>query len=722
MATRAWAMVLAVVAVLAASWWLPFISDDALISLRYAERAAQGLGLTWTDGERVEGYTDFLWVVLNIPSTWLHVDGLWWSRLLGVAGFLLAVWSVAVGAPSTSAGRLIAGLLMATSAPLAVWAIGGLEHTFLAGLLALALALVSRERWWAVSAVLAAVVTTRADGVVLLAGVVTGVALASWGAVNLGGLVRRLGVLAALPVLAVVAQTLFRRAYYGEWVPNTALAKVAFNQHRLQLGVEWVRRGLTASGVLVALALVMAFLALRTPESRRRVWVPLTVAVSWFAYVALVGGDIFPAWRQLVPGLAAVCFVAAEGLELVTPRLSKLTVAVGTVALLAAHMVTQWREPENLRGRSERWEWAGEDLGQKLARTFSHAPQQPLLAVDAAGALSYWSRLPSLDMLGLNDAWIPRHPPPGFGTGPIGHELGDGAYVFRRQPDLIAFCGACGARAPCFVGGRQLLALPEFSRDYGLAFVEAAQCRGAFWVRQAGGPLAVQRTEARVELTAWHLAAQEDAALRIADDGTAEVAVDARAAAIAEVTLPAGAWRVADDGLLVSWRCGGLSASRRGPGTALTLTAPTRVQLSLRSAAPRGLRAVTLERVEPQPGWGCTSPGAAPIFRSSTLLGTALEHDRWDRGGALVFGAAGARVEFDTPVPAELELSVDNNDTYVFTWLAGEQALGRETLAMAPNGGGLALRRVHPPAGTTAMTVTATGDGAFSIGHLKPLP
>ena len=30
--------------------YLPFIADDALISLRYAKRFAQGLGLTWNDG------------------------------------------------------------------------------------------------------------------------------------------------------------------------------------------------------------------------------------------------------------------------------------------------------------------------------------------------------------------------------------------------------------------------------------------------------------------------------------------------------------------------------------------------------------------------------------------------------------------------------------------------------------------------------------------------
>ena len=41
-----------IVLVLHAVSYLPFISDDALISLRYAQRLLDGGGLTWNDGER----------------------------------------------------------------------------------------------------------------------------------------------------------------------------------------------------------------------------------------------------------------------------------------------------------------------------------------------------------------------------------------------------------------------------------------------------------------------------------------------------------------------------------------------------------------------------------------------------------------------------------------------------------------------------------------------
>ena len=41
-----------------------FLGDDSFISFRYAKHLAEGQGLVWNPGDRVEGYTNFLWVLL----------------------------------------------------------------------------------------------------------------------------------------------------------------------------------------------------------------------------------------------------------------------------------------------------------------------------------------------------------------------------------------------------------------------------------------------------------------------------------------------------------------------------------------------------------------------------------------------------------------------------------------------------------------------------------
>ena len=43
---------------------LNFIQDDAYTSLRYAKNFAEGKGLVFNEGEKVEGYTNFLWVLI----------------------------------------------------------------------------------------------------------------------------------------------------------------------------------------------------------------------------------------------------------------------------------------------------------------------------------------------------------------------------------------------------------------------------------------------------------------------------------------------------------------------------------------------------------------------------------------------------------------------------------------------------------------------------------
>ena len=88
-------------------------------------------------------------------------------------------------------------------------------------------------------------------------------------------------------------------------------------------------------------------------------------------------------------------------------------------------------------------------VGRLLGTAF--AAEQPLLAVDAAGSVPYFSRLPALDMLGLSDRYLAHHRPADFGSGVLGHELGDGAYVLSREPDLVLFCHPVDAsRSPAF--------------------------------------------------------------------------------------------------------------------------------------------------------------------------------------------------------------------------------------------------------------------------------
>jgi len=56
---------------------MPFFVDDSFIALRYVWRLLHGRGLTWTDGDHVEGYSNLLWVLI------VAAGGLFTTNLVG---------------------------------------------------------------------------------------------------------------------------------------------------------------------------------------------------------------------------------------------------------------------------------------------------------------------------------------------------------------------------------------------------------------------------------------------------------------------------------------------------------------------------------------------------------------------------------------------------------------------------------------------------------------
>src|SRR2546430_16058094 len=80
------ALLLVAVAVLVVhSLQFDFVTDDAFISFVFARNLAEHGQLVFNLGERVEGYTNFLWTVLLASGMKLGVGPVAASRFLGVA-------------------------------------------------------------------------------------------------------------------------------------------------------------------------------------------------------------------------------------------------------------------------------------------------------------------------------------------------------------------------------------------------------------------------------------------------------------------------------------------------------------------------------------------------------------------------------------------------------------------------------------------------------------
>lgn len=543
--------------------FLPFIADDALISLRYSQRLLAGQGLTWNPGERVEGYSNLLWVLGCAALGLTGLDLVTVARVLGFAGTAAAISAVVYAHRPKDFKKtlpiLLALMFLPLSAPIAVWTIGGMEQPMVAGLLAWAVVLCyrsleeSNERARSLllpGFLLALLCLTRLDGalftmtavvVILVIGRAT---RDTW---------RKAFTLAALPILFTLLQITFRRAYYGEWVPNTALVKFTPSMKHALDGWNYIRAGAFPILPLVIVAAAAVVVSFSKKFRRERMVLLCALLLAWSAYVIAIGGDIFPAWRHFVPLLVLLVLMAAIGAEWIATHARRpyfFATSVVLVLLLGLFVFLQARDSENLRAISERWEWDGRAVGVLLKQAFGN--QQALMAVDPAGCLPYWSELPAIDMLGLNDYYLPRHPPPGVGQGAIGHELGDGQYVLNRQPDLVIFLLPTGNDRGYFLSGRQMQEDARFFRDYTLVRFEAftpQRIVSRIWVRRYSERIGIRELDNQISIPAFLLNATDSTVAYL--NTTSDLVVSAARTApagIENLEVPAGRWRVQVEG------------------------------------------------------------------------------------------------------------------------------------------------------------------------------
>jgi len=279
----------------------PFFIEDAAISFAYAKNLVAGEGLvTYPGGERVEGYSNGLWVFVN---AFVHFFGvpLWTSaKVLGCV-FGLATLPIVFGLMRLMRpnGRgdvaLLAPAMLAVSPQFVIWNASGLENSLFCFLLAfgcLRLVKESTHRCFPWSAVLFALLTmTRPEG--LMYAVIALFARVLYCAAD-----RRL-----LPLLTWVGVFLVPWGLYNGWRywyfawewPNTYYAKLGSG--RTFRPFSWTSHGwkyINAYFVSHGLFLGIPLLLLATVGVLR--W-RLRLIVGWLAVLSVLIG-----WNGILPG------------------------------------------------------------------------------------------------------------------------------------------------------------------------------------------------------------------------------------------------------------------------------------------------------------------------------------------------------------------------------------------------------------------------------------
>ena len=460
----------AVRSALPGTWESRWVQDDAYVSFRYAKHLVQGHGLVYNVGERVEGYTNFLWTVLAaIPLAFGREDPLHFMH-----GLSLALWLASYLALLLLGIRL--GLRGLWAAPLAAvpltfhwsfnqWYFSGMETPLVSVFIILAVCSFSldpeRARWAQIlsGVCLAALVMTRPDGVVVLLALVLCHALLHWRSIAIAHRWRPVLAPLVVPmVLILVPFTLWRVGYYGSFYPNTYYAKVAYLSFYSR-GWDYLRTYLEVYQLAPYLPLVVLGALAAQGEARRYLWGSLAATLFAFFYVVRLGGD-FMEWRFLTPVsgvlypavvIGAACLAerilrARRGLRPGLPRLAAALAAILASCSLAysTHEASKAAQDTVVPGqetiallarygdpRQYNWRAVGQLLDEVL-------PPGVNIATTSAGIIPYYCDRHTLDLHGMNDPIIARGAVDPGNRERMGHEhwLQDYDEMRRRGVDI----------------------------------------------------------------------------------------------------------------------------------------------------------------------------------------------------------------------------------------------------------------------------------------------
>ncbi len=542
-----------------------FFADDAFISLRYAQRMAQGKGLSWNDGEFVEGYSNLLWVLAEAGTMAIGMDPVVGMRLLSFLGSGVALLCLGLFFRPSRTGRVLPGafaMLAFASTQLTVIATAtGFETPFVFGFLSLALLIllqaleepggIGRRSCLLAGIPLGLLALTRPDGALFTGALAMGLVLlpGTW-----RSRIGRAITVTVLPAICVAGQLAFRLWYHHDWVPNTARVKLPGGLERAGEGLVLAIEGLIHQrGVWVVSLLALAVVARPAARLHRPTVVLTTTLLGWTGYLVYVGGGGENGRCFLVVTVLLSIWLAGLGLlwlvELLHSKgkgplwLGLLTLLLGlTVAWLRAE---QWQDP-HINGAIHnqfKWQKKGILLADLWGTAFA-ARGAPSIAVNTAGAIPYYTGWTTIDMLGLNDRWIATHPPDESIWELVGHTHGDGAYVIDRAPDIVFFGVHWGTWGGVFTGGKQMHADPRFYEQYRFVELERLDPRSPRvkqWLRLESPILGLIRSEDRIEIPPWFVNNQTSATHRIEDAVRLPLAQGELATA-AGITVPAGRW------------------------------------------------------------------------------------------------------------------------------------------------------------------------------------
>ncbi|MEO0082658.1 MAG: tetratricopeptide repeat protein [candidate division WOR-3 bacterium] len=476
-----------------------FLQDDSFITYRYARNVVRGLGPVFNPGERVEGYTNFIWMMLLAA---LGILGLPFTTIIPLSQVLGVICGAAVifimfqtVRRVTSGPPLLAPaavLLLAFNGAFAYWCVSGMETGLFSLLVAAAYHYYLKEHTVrnlvTCSTLFGLASLTRPEGTLFLA-----LAVLDFGLRRLltrsgktatetviPGRERRLldrstastlRYLAALVApFVVLAAPLFvwRLAYYGRLFPNTFYAKTGLSVSYLKSGLQYLVEFYQAYGIWGLAFAVPVAVAARNRQLRpgSALFLAVIVLLGHALYTVGVGGDVLRIYRFFVPVLFLFYLLIGESIWLLS--LPKPVQTVLLAALIPLTFFGPLARPRTVRQDIKRNHILETGLVDKMTATGrwlgTRLGPDDWFACTTIGAVSWYSDRNMVDMLGLTDSVIALHPEMILSRKVYWKERNyNTRHVLEKKPAYIYF--STGMK-PSAAAERALFLRPRFRRGY----------------------------------------------------------------------------------------------------------------------------------------------------------------------------------------------------------------------------------------------------------------
>ncbi|MFC1852208.1 hypothetical protein ACFL27_18590 [candidate division CSSED10-310 bacterium] len=504
------------------------VAEDAYISFRYARNLANGYGLRWNiDEAPVEGYTNFLWVIMCALAYKMGFEMPLFSQILGTGASLITLfWIYLFGRTffdSKALYSLLPCLYLSLSGPFATWAASGKETNFF-GLLVL-IGIFYALKFWQKN--------NRQDLVICFITLFFATLVRPEGFLVFTIVLCFFLIMSLLKADKSVKKVLYALLYYlnpfliyfiwrvylfGFLLPNTYYAKTGGTVYQYKRGLMYSEHFviyfvLPLAPIVVLLvwekrASLIAFrISIHAVRQHLLTYASIYLCVStcliYMLYIILVGGDYMAMHRFFVPllpliyllfGLAATKLLRSVS---TSPVKSFLTWAILLFALTATVIQSTpiekklFKKPALMHGN-----YRGVEIERKTVARFivigqffnKYKRDHESLATASIGAISYYAGMKIYSITGLVDTYIAhkKRTEIPLGLSYAGHEKVDLDYILSKKPTFIMLNKKLqpGPRKNIEQWWRTVYALHRFKKDYKLTSVwlvdETNQQQGYF--------------------------------------------------------------------------------------------------------------------------------------------------------------------------------------------------------------------------------------------------